>query len=114
MQLHLGRPLPVWRDRKFALTTCPVLVFTPAMRRLLQTFHRTYELEPGGMGPARWVRREWPGPGRWDEQDNLLVERLEHVKATFEALMRDEQGSATKRRKKRQVDGAQRTRHRTR
>jgi hypothetical protein len=74
----IPRPDPVWLDDDVALTTCPVLEFTPFVDEVLSWFGSTYDLELG-VGVARWRMTTLPYPGALAEQPAKLMEALTFV-----------------------------------
>jgi hypothetical protein len=66
--------------------TCPVLSFTPDAQTALQWFALTHDVEADASGRNRWRRIAWPAAGGAGDQDARLVQQLEVLRGTFNAL----------------------------
>jgi hypothetical protein len=66
---------------------CPVLMFTPEMDVLFETFAETHDVQVG-VGWARWQRTTLPYGGGLNEQPAKLMDELAFVRQQQNALLR--------------------------
>jgi hypothetical protein len=72
------------------LKTCPVLAFTSGVESALRWFDWTHALQVIPFVGARYERVSWPAAGGAGDQDAWLTQALGHLRAVYNAILRED------------------------